>query len=390
MANYPRWWGFPNVASENSINLGQFEEGLKEGQISSRLQPDAEPPYRRLLDADLSLDRLDDARKVAQQLRTLGIGAARIHQRFLEMAYIEEDQSAAATEIQWYAGKPEEYLSFGLQAAHQNVAGQRRESSKLYKRATDTALRQGLKDVAAGFEEADARADALSGNCTTVRHLGRPALGLALCGDVAGAERLAAENSRRFPNGVVWNAVQLPEIRAVTELQRGQPAYAIELLAPATPYERAYPEVPYIRGLAYLRLHMGAEAAAEFHKVLDHKGTNWASTWRYPHWDSTTPSPTWASHVPNCWRESREVPEEFHIWIPLRRSTRISRQQFGTCEAQVGDGVVESPVWVAPCASPIGSFVVEDFVELGCGLGAHVKAQICEAADVGDLGYARS
>jgi len=44
MANYPRWWGFPNVASENSINLGQFEEGLKEGQISSRLQPDAEPP----------------------------------------------------------------------------------------------------------------------------------------------------------------------------------------------------------------------------------------------------------------------------------------------------------------------------------------------------------
>jgi len=130
-----------------------------------------------LLDADLSLDRLDDARKVAQQLRTLGIGAARIHQRFLEMAYIEEDQSAAATEIQWYAASQKEYLSFGLQAAHQNVAGQRRESSKLYKRATDTALRQGLKDVAAGFEEADARADALSGNCTTVRHLAGPRWG---------------------------------------------------------------------------------------------------------------------------------------------------------------------------------------------------------------------
>ncbi len=100
------------------------------------------------------------------------------------MAYIEGDQAAAARETQWYAGKPEEYLSFGLQAAHRNVLGQRRESSKLYKRAAETALRRGLRDVAAGFEEADARADALSGNCRTVRHLGRPALALAICGDV--------------------------------------------------------------------------------------------------------------------------------------------------------------------------------------------------------------
>jgi hypothetical protein len=38
-------------------------------------------------------------------------------------------------------------------------------------RAAKTALRLGLRDVAAGFEEADARADALSGNCGTLRHL---------------------------------------------------------------------------------------------------------------------------------------------------------------------------------------------------------------------------
>jgi len=65
-----------------------------------------------------------------------------------------------------------EYLSFGLQAANQNALGQRRESSKLYQRAAETALRLGLRGVAAGFEEADVRADALSGNCQTVRRLG--------------------------------------------------------------------------------------------------------------------------------------------------------------------------------------------------------------------------
>ena len=270
--------------SENYISLGEFEEGLKQGQIAYQLQPNAEPPNRRLLDAYMVLDRLDEAKKVAERLRVQGIGGARIHQRFLEMAYIEGDQAAVARETQWYAGRPEEYLSFGLQAAHQNVLGQRRESSKLYKRAAETALHRGLADVAVDFEEADARADALSGNCETAHHLGRPALALALCGDAIRAEKLATETSKRFPNGIIWNAVQLPDIRAAIELQRGQPAKAVELLASASPYERAYPEVVYLRGLAYLRLHKAPEAAAEFQKILDHKGASWAGTWRFPNW----------------------------------------------------------------------------------------------------------
>jgi tetratricopeptide (TPR) repeat protein len=114
--------------------------------------------------------------------------------------------------------------------------------------------------------------------------LGRPALALALCGDAVKAEKLAAETSKRFPNGTLWNGVQLPGIRAAIELHRGQPAKAVELLASASPYERAYPEAVYLRGLAYLRLRKGAEAAAEFQKILDHKGASWASTWRFPNW----------------------------------------------------------------------------------------------------------
>jgi eukaryotic-like serine/threonine-protein kinase len=282
--NYPRSWHFPNFLSENYINLGEFEEGLKEGQAAYQLQPDAEPPYRRLLDAFMSLDRMDEAKKVAERARMHGINGTRIHQRFLEMAYIEGDQAAVDRETLWYSGRPEEYLSFGLQAANRNVLGQRRESSKLYKRAAKTALHRGLTDVAADFEEADARADALSGNCGTARHLGRPALALALCGDATGAEKLATETSKRFPNGTLWNAVQLPEIRAAIEVQRGQPARAVELLASASPYERAYPEAVYLRGMAYLRLRKSSEAAAEFQKILDHKGASWGSTWRYPNW----------------------------------------------------------------------------------------------------------
>ncbi len=279
-----RNWSFHNQLAVVYIDLGRYEDGLQEGLEAARLNPDLEAPYRRQLDAYICLDRLPEARQVAEKVRALHVDGPRIHQRFLEIAYVAEDPVAAAKEIQWFSGKPEEYLSFGLQAANRNVHGERLESHKLYQRAAETARLKGFPDTATEFDEADAQADALSGNCQTALHLGRPALTLALCGDAAQAEKLAAQSAKLSPNGTIWNAVQLPEIRAALALQRNQPAESVELLAPASPYERSYIETIYLRGLAYLRLHKAAEAAAEFRKIVDHKGASWAATWIHPNW----------------------------------------------------------------------------------------------------------
>jgi eukaryotic-like serine/threonine-protein kinase len=282
--DYPRNWVFHNQLGLIYVDEGQYEEGLKEAAEGSRLQPDSEAPYRRQLDAYICMDRLPEAKQVAEQLRARKIGGARIHQRFLELAYVADDAAGIAKEIQWLAGKPEEYLSFGLQAADRNVHGQRRESHKLYLRAAEMARRRDLETVAHEFEEADARADAIQGNCQTARRLGRPALALAMCGDAAQAEKLAAETTKLFPNGTIWNALQLPEIRAAIALKRDQPAESVDLLASASPYERSYIEASYVRGLAYLRLHKGPEAVAEFRKIVDHKGASWGATWVHPNW----------------------------------------------------------------------------------------------------------
>jgi serine/threonine protein kinase len=282
--NYPRSWSFPNDLSVSCIDQGQYEEGLREGVEAARLEPKVEPPYRRQLDAYMCLNRLAEARQLAEKLRQSGLGGARIHQRFLELAYVDDDRTAIDRETQWFAGKPEEYLSFGLQAANRNVLGKRRESHELFQRAADKARHLGLNNVASEFDEADAQADALLGNCQTVRQLGRPVLALAICGDAAQAEKLAAETSKLFPNGIIWNAVQLPEMRAAIALRRDQPAKSVELLTSASPYESAYLGAVYLRGLAYLRMNKGVEAAAEFQKIVDHKGANWGSGWRHPYW----------------------------------------------------------------------------------------------------------
>jgi eukaryotic-like serine/threonine-protein kinase len=282
--NYPREWTFHNQLSVIYVDVGRYEEGLKEALEAARLRPDTDAPYRRQLDIYICLNRLPVAKQVGENVRMKGLDGPRIHQRFLEAAYVADDAAAIASEIHWFAGKPEEYLSLGLQAAYENVHGQRSESHKLYERAAEMAKRRGLQSAAAEFEEADARADALLGNCQTALGLGRPAQALAMCGDEAKAEKLAAETSKLTPNGTIWNEVTHPVIQAAAALHRDQPARSVELLASAAAYERSYLEPVYLRGLAYLRLHKGAEAAAEFEKIADHEGESWGATWIHPNW----------------------------------------------------------------------------------------------------------
>jgi tetratricopeptide (TPR) repeat protein len=106
------------------------------------------------------------------------------------------------------------------------------------------------------------------------------ALALARAGDTAGAEKLAAELSRTFPLDTLVQRYWLPTISAAVALDRKDPDRAIELLKVASPIELGTPTTgltvvlcpTYLRGGAYLMLHNGNAAAAEFRKFIDHYG----------------------------------------------------------------------------------------------------------------------
>ena len=98
---------------------------------------------------------------------------------------------------------------------------------------------------------------------------------LALAGDVSGATAIADELGKSNPTHTYINNIYLPTIRAQIEINRGNPAKAIELLKVVSPYEfgwaaRTWPN--YVRGTAYLKARQGPEAAAEFQKMIDHRG----------------------------------------------------------------------------------------------------------------------
>jgi predicted Zn-dependent protease len=104
------------------------------------------------------------------------------------------------------------------------------------------------------------------------------ATALALCGDTNRAQKLIEELAEDFPLDTLLNNVFLPVARAIIETQHNNPTRAITLLEAARPYELGYwpgtgSYLPiYTRAQAYLQAREGAKAAAEYQKILDHRG----------------------------------------------------------------------------------------------------------------------
>jgi hypothetical protein len=110
------------------------------------------------------------------------------------------------------------------------------------------------------------------------------ALAVALSGDSSQAQVLANDLEKRFPEDTSVRFSYLPTLHAVVALKAGKPLDAIELLRTAVPNELGAPASSffgffgalypvYFRGEAYLAARQGREAAVEFQKILDHRGT---------------------------------------------------------------------------------------------------------------------
>lgn len=232
---YPRFAPPHNGLVSLYITRGEYEEALEEAQEALRLEPRNLVFLGNLMNAYSTLDRFEEAKAVAEKAAVQRLDGPTIHIALLRIAYIQDDHAAQGKQIQWYAGKPDEYGILALEATNAWTHGQRRQAKDLYQRAAETARRQGLTDVQLG--PPPALIDALVGDCEAARKEKSKPL-LVFCGD-ASAVRLADESAKK-----------------------------------PTPNPDA-PDLLYVRGLADLNARKGAEAEAEFQRILDHKGQNW-------------------------------------------------------------------------------------------------------------------
>ena len=108
-------------------------------------------------------------------------------------------------------------------------------------------------------------------------------LALAFAGDFSRSEALAGDLEQRFPEDTFVKYTYAPVLRALAALLRGKPSDSVEQLQVAVPYDLAVNglnfnhflgglDAAYVRGEAFVAAHEYAKGAAEFQKILDHRG----------------------------------------------------------------------------------------------------------------------
>ena len=282
---YPRY-GHNNLAILYGLS-GQYEKALEGFREAVALNPTVAIVYYNLARGFAYLNRFAEAKEILNQALARKLDIPQYHFLLYSIASINGDVAEMKQQVDWANARPGEFGHLNWQSWTAAFAGQARQSRAFSNRAFDAAEDRNAKEDAANIAITQALTDAVFGNCKQVKegtakgialaHTASPfwnaAIALAVCGEVGRAEGLVDEYSKQFPKNTLGKAIWLPTIRATIELRHNNPAQAIDLFEGTKQYEAAAKFLPpYTRGQAYLKLRKGAEAAAEFQKILDHRG----------------------------------------------------------------------------------------------------------------------
>jgi len=287
---YPRDDVPPNNLSGIYRDLGEYDKSLTQAREYLRLDPGSSLSYANLMFAYLRLNRLEDAGMTAREAQGKKLDSPYLHVYLYVLAFMQNDTAGMAQQMAWSAGKEGvEDLMLELEAEVDAYSGRLGKSRELSRKAVAAAQRAHEKETAASYEVSAALREALLGNVALARQralaglalsTGRDeqatgALALAFAGDTVRAQTLTSDLAKSFPEDTIVQFNYLPTIRAQLEVIRNNASDAGEILQTSAPYDLGmtgalYPV--YVRGIAYLAINRGSEAANEFHKILDHRG----------------------------------------------------------------------------------------------------------------------
>jgi tetratricopeptide (TPR) repeat protein len=286
---YPRA-SFPPVSLRFIYsNLGQYDKALVEAREALRLDAFA-LNYANLTFSYIYLNRLEEARTTAEEAQAKNLDSSQLRVALYTLAFLQNDAAGMAREVAWAAGRPGVEDVFLMEEAYTAAhSGQVMKARDFTRRATASAERVEEKETAASYEAAAALREALFGNAAEAKQMVGAALGLstgrdviygtalalALGGGSAQAQTLANDLAKGFPEDTIVQFNYLPTLRAQLALNRNDASNAIDVLQAAVPYELgSYCALcpAYVRGQAYLSVHQGSEATAEFQKILTNRG----------------------------------------------------------------------------------------------------------------------
>ena len=285
---YPRSVFAANRLGIAYAMLGRTEEGLKEFNWAIDHAPvPSSQYYSNASQALLTLERFDEAKRLLDQWWQKGSLNPFQREMRYRIALFEND--AATMERLAREVPPDDipWLQLQMQLAFlhgdlskfrslgETLVNQHSRATQMEETANELALHAQLESFLGNYALARRFCrQARKIDKESATELWRCGEALGYSGEVTQAEALAAELDRMCPEDTLQQNVYLQIIRSVIERERGNAVKAVDLLAPAAPYQ-ATMDTFYQRGQAYLATGEPAKAAAEFDKLLNHRGWGW-------------------------------------------------------------------------------------------------------------------
>jgi DNA-binding winged helix-turn-helix (wHTH) protein/tetratricopeptide (TPR) repeat protein len=288
---YPNdWIPFNNLANQYDI-AGSLNESLEAAQHALRLNPNNSFPYEGLARAYQRSSRFAEAKAVCEKAKEKNLGGWALHEMLWKFAFMDGDEPGMQRELDWQKGKGVEALMLTYEGETFLSFGQVSKSREIIERARSAALQHDQKETAASITTTQALDEADLGDYEHTSAWGDfalhtapdapevrigAALALARSGNLGRAESLAKGADQASASAP--DAVTMACLRAAFDLGRHNPAAAIADLENVARYDLGVTlagVAMYYRGLAYLELKSGKEAAAQFQKIIDNRGAAW-------------------------------------------------------------------------------------------------------------------
>lgn len=272
--------------------LGQRDKALGSYKEAMKVQPDSQLVLGQLLGLYLTTMQLDEAQAILDKMFAQNQDNAQYHGILSQIAFLRDDPVALKRQFDWLASKPDVQIT--LFQGEANIAayhGQFTKAQELLQRTFAAAGGASAdKGQLAGGQASVSIREVAIGETDAAKKLAQTALAapeiakssevtaamtLAMTGDTTRAQSLHDDISKQFPEDTIFQDILLPSLQATIEYGRGDFAKAVDALQPVTQFElssAANLDPAYLRGMAYLKLNKGAEAAAEFQKLIDHRG----------------------------------------------------------------------------------------------------------------------
>jgi tetratricopeptide (TPR) repeat protein len=274
--------------------FGNYENAKSEARKAIELDPDFGIGYYSLGVNNTYLNHLDEAEKTLRSAAGRGLDIDEFVMLEYDIAFLRDDRAAMERAAGRVRG--ENWMS-SREAFAAAYSGHLQQARNVSRHAVNQAQQAGQQERAGLWEAGAAVREALFENAAEARTRAMAALqiandreveygaafALASSGNFSQAESLVDDMERRFPEDTSVQFNYLPVLRARLALSEGNSAKALEVLQVAVPTELGAHRSSvnglfgalfpfYVRGGAYLAAGHGREAAAEFQKILDHRG----------------------------------------------------------------------------------------------------------------------